>query len=383
MNYLNIMVIFVILATMIAGSTAQKYVQPYADVADASAQIAIDPGTYVVLNPNSTGRAIPGMINNGEQIAIEPGTFVVLNPSPSERAIPGIKFYNGEPISTELEGLYLPVYAYPSPSPSGSYHFITHPPTSEPWGCGSYHITPTYPTFYDNYCLNGNARVISGDTPDLGIGVAASIDIPRNYVITIYESKNYQGNARTFYQSVFTFPEEFYGSSIKILKLSSLEEQDKSVGKNEDIISPEDIDEILSAHNKYRMQVGVKSLIWDDQIAASAKQWANHLAATNTIEHSSSGYGENVAFGNLGTWTNTINYLASEKKCFKNGVMPDIYNGQCDTNPDCAPYKDWRCAGHYSQIVWSSTQKVGCGKSGDYWVLQYSPPGNYIGQKAY
>jgi YVTN family beta-propeller protein len=153
------------------------------------------------------------------------------------------------------------------------------------------------------------------------------------------------------------------------------------VNNDANIINQKDINEILNAHNNYRKAVGAPPLIWDNQLAASAQKWADHLAGIKKLEHS--GPGENLAWGKFGTWTQTIDYLASEQKCFKNGVMPDIYNGQCNATPNCAPYKDWRCAGHYSQIVWSSTQKVGAGKSGDYWVLQYSPPGNVWGQKAY
>jgi len=46
--------------------------------------------------------------------------------------------------------------------------------------------------------------------PDLGVGVAASIHVPKEYVISIYESKNYQGRARSFYHPLPAFAEEFY-----------------------------------------------------------------------------------------------------------------------------------------------------------------------------
>ena len=43
--------------------------------------------------------------------------------------------------------------------------------------------------------------------------------------------------------------------------------------------------------------------------------------------------------------------------------------------------------GHYTQIVWETTQKVGCAKiqcdGFDLWVCNYDPPGNWVGEKPY
>ena len=47
--------------------------------------------------------------------------------------------------------------------------------------------------------------------------------------------------------------------------------------------------------------------------------------------------------------------------------------------------------GHYTQIVWKNTERIGCGKATSrqnglftvYWVCQYDPSGNYVGQKPY
>jgi uncharacterized protein YkwD len=42
-------------------------------------------------------------------------------------------------------------------------------------------------------------------------------------------------------------------------------------------LSKETVYEILKAHNKYRKDVDVPYLTWDEQLAASAKRWAHHL----------------------------------------------------------------------------------------------------------
>ena len=32
--------------------------------------------------------------------------------------------------------------------------------------------------------------------------------------------------------------------------------------------------------------------------------------------------------------------------------------------------------GHFTQVVWASTQKLGCGSAGGYVTCRYDPPGN-------
>ena len=48
--------------------------------------------------------------------------------------------------------------------------------------------------------------------------------------------------------------------------------------------------------------------------------------------------------------------------------------------------------GHYTQVIWRSTQQVGCGSAvcnrgdgweAEIWVCQCLPPGNYQGQRPY
>ena len=66
-----------------------------------------------------------------------------------------------------------------------------------------------------------------------------------------------------------------------------------------------------------------------------------------------------------------------EKVNFVNGVMPDISRtGQ------------WSDTGHYSQMIWSGTTRIGCATAGSsnslsYLVCRYAPAGNVIDEKAY
>src|ERR1700739_4686501 len=42
---------------------------------------------------------------------------------------------------------------------------------------------------------------------------------------------------------------------------------------------------MVQAHNAVHSRVGVPPLIWSDQLAKVAQEWANHLLATHTFTH--------------------------------------------------------------------------------------------------
>ncbi len=132
----------------------------------------------------------------------------------------------------------------------------------------------------------------------------------------------------------------------------------------------------LATHNRYRDEVGVSELQWSSDLANSAQQWANELAATNTFKHSDvSGVGENIWAGSSGGYsvTEMVDNWGSEKKFFTPGVYPDVTTGGE--------------VGHYTQIVWKNSTEVGCAvassNGSDYFVCQYKPPGNVLGQPVY
>ena len=131
--------------------------------------------------------------------------------------------------------------------------------------------------------------------------------------------------------------------------------------------------EFVVRHNFYRSEVGVADIQWSDDLAKSAQEWANQLAADGcAFAHSSSSYGENLWKGTAGAFSiqDVVDSWGSEKESY-----------DYDTNSCSA------VCGHYTQIVWEDTQYVGCAKvtcdGFDTWVCQYDPPGNYIGEKPY
>jgi hypothetical protein len=148
-------------------------------------------------------------------------------------------------------------------------------------------------------------------------------------------------------------------------------------GVGDPIMADSMAQEILSAHNKYRAEVGVPPLEWSDDLTNHAQEWANYLSANLLFQHSGvSGEGENIWMGTLHAYsfTQMIDSFGNEKQHFIYGVFPNV----SDTG-------NWRDVAHYTQIVWRNTKQVGCagadGADGNYrLVCRYSPPGNVEGE---
>jgi pathogenesis-related protein 1 len=141
-------------------------------------------------------------------------------------------------------------------------------------------------------------------------------------------------------------------------------------------MQPADRRAILDYHNKVRADVGVNPLRWDNVLAAYAQQWADHLAASGCrMQHRQpNAYGENLYQGTAGHYTavDAAKGWASEKKMYRGGVI---------TKKNYAP------TGHYTQMVWRDTARVGCGEAlcnGTLLVAcNYDPAGNVLGRTPY
>ncbi len=138
--------------------------------------------------------------------------------------------------------------------------------------------------------------------------------------------------------------------------------------------------DIIAAHNKWRSSLNLRDLVWSDGLASRAQAWARHLAARGGAIYHSSGHreGENISSCTIGgrTFTEMVDGWASEKKYFTYGAFPHV-----------STTGNWSDVGHYTQIIWHSTRRVGCGHAQgggfDILVCRYSPPGNIDGQKPY
>ncbi|XWS40348.1 hypothetical protein CRYUN_Cryun18bG0133300 [Craigia yunnanensis] len=130
----------------------------------------------------------------------------------------------------------------------------------------------------------------------------------------------------------------------------------------------------LNAHNTARAAVGVGPMTWDDTVAAYAQNYANQRSGDCNLVHSNGPYGENLAWssGDL-SGTDAVTMWVNEKA---------DYN--YDSN-SCGPGK---VCGHYTQVVWRDSVRLGCAKvrcsnGGTFIGCNYDPPGNFIGQKPY
>ena len=139
---------------------------------------------------------------------------------------------------------------------------------------------------------------------------------------------------------------------------------------------------ILAAHNRERTAMGIPALAWDDQLQASAQSWAAHLATTGRFEHAadspSNPEGENLWGGTKGAFPveAMVDGWVREKRYFKPGTFPD--------NSVTGRVED---IGHYTQLMWRSTRRVGCamaaGNHEDILVCRYGEAGNYLGERPF
>ena len=140
------------------------------------------------------------------------------------------------------------------------------------------------------------------------------------------------------------------------------------------ILTPDEIKELLLAHNAWRARYGVPSLQWSDDLAAFAQDWANQLAVRGMhMQHRSPNpYGENL-------------YWASGKRSTPIEVVDAWGNEEQYYDP--ARNNWWPRAGHFSQVIWKTTQAVGGGVvrlgGQEIWVCNYHPRGNWRGERPY
>lgn len=135
---------------------------------------------------------------------------------------------------------------------------------------------------------------------------------------------------------------------------------------------------MLAAHNAVRQRAGVPPLVWDNELGSEAAKYAFELAVTGRFEHSAPenrrGAGENLWMGSRGGFTTDamVNSWASERRLYKAGVFPNVSRSG-----------SWHEIGHYTQMVWPTTQRVGCAlatnATADYLVCRYWPAGNVYG----
>lgn len=146
-------------------------------------------------------------------------------------------------------------------------------------------------------------------------------------------------------------------------------------------LEKKEVKTLVAEHNRVRADAGVGPVGWSDKIADYSMAWAGHLAQKGcSMKHRPrSGkwkqqYGENIFMGTAGYYgvADAVRSWESEKKDYTYGPIIE---------------KTWYPTGHYTQVIWSNTKTIGCGKAlcnGNMIVVcNYDPPGNYMGEKPY
>jgi len=160
--------------------------------------------------------------------------------------------------------------------------------------------------------------------------------------------------------------------------------------------------ELVNIHNNYRRKVAkgeepkltsypasdMMELVWDDELARGAQLWANQC----NFHHDSNTIcrfrlGQNLyESGSIGeqppAWDAAILAWYEEVEKLKSGEVLKKFRSRLGV-------------GHFSQVVWSTTEFVGCGRivykgylghsnvNSDYYVCNYGPAGNRGGHPVY
>ncbi len=134
---------------------------------------------------------------------------------------------------------------------------------------------------------------------------------------------------------------------------------------------------ILDLHNNARRDAGAPPLRWNTTLAAHAQAYADTLAQSGKLQHSTresrGNERENLMLGprsNIAP-ADMAKVWLNENRLYRGGTYPNVCNG------------DWTVCSHYTQMIWSATTDIGCGyAAGQYVALvcRYTPPGNMDGR---
>jgi hypothetical protein len=132
------------------------------------------------------------------------------------------------------------------------------------------------------------------------------------------------------------------------------------------ILDREGIREVVEAHNEARRRFALPPLEWDTALAEQALRCIGENR-NRRFRHCDSSFGENM-YGTTGIpepARAVLSWMDEE-------ALYDPVRARCE---------DFAC-GHFSQVVWSETRRVGCavgpGERG--WtnlICNYDPPGNF------
>ena len=134
---------------------------------------------------------------------------------------------------------------------------------------------------------------------------------------------------------------------------------------------------VLAIHNRERAAIGLLPLSWDPALATAAAGYGPTLSRLGRLEHSDYstrwGQGENLFMGTRGAYSvdEMLAGWVEEKRLFRPGTFPKVSRSGHGED-----------VGHYTQMIWRTTSRVGCAihsdAKWDFLICRYSPPGNIL-----
>lgn len=137
-------------------------------------------------------------------------------------------------------------------------------------------------------------------------------------------------------------------------------------------------EQCLKWHNDFRSIHQVSEVVWNEDLAQDAEDWARHLADNNLFDHATNlqqlQQGENLYWSSRET----------TEPC--TDAIKAFYEEIKDYDFDNPGFSDK--TGHFTQVVWKATTKIGAaGKTradGSFIVVvRYSPPGNLVPENSF
>lgn len=160
-------------------------------------------------------------------------------------------------------------------------------------------------------------------------------------------------------------------------------------------------DALLDAHNRWRRAHQAPPLAWDTTLARYAQAWAAVLVRDHPglLVHSDdargplpearalgyAGWGENLSWFSPVVWSDGRREM---RRDVGPAQVVDAWGAEVRwydfATGRCAPEADPGC-GHFTQVVWAATARVGCGRAvgpdrAQVWACSYDPPGNWDGE---
>ncbi|XP_038675842.1 peptidase inhibitor 16-like isoform X2 [Scyliorhinus canicula] len=148
-------------------------------------------------------------------------------------------------------------------------------------------------------------------------------------------------------------------------------------------LSEAEKEDVVHAHNNYRSEVpdatSMLRMNWDNDLAEMAAEYAQKCVWGHNKERGPTGE-------NLYVVTSPLDLKEAVKKWYSE------FTDYTYETMDCTPQK---MCGHYTQVIWANSNKVGCSshscdevkgleyKNMSLLVCNYLPPGNVVGQHPY